>query len=122
MPSHSPIRHAELIVLACVCALCGFMAFTAFGYSLSDALGPGAGFFPFWLGMLGAVLSLALLVQAWRGHAIGEGTGALLPRGEGARRAGALVAGLAGAAFEQPRPGRGAHRRHQQVGTGFMAG
>ena len=42
--------------------------------SLRDALGPGAGFFPFWLGTLGVVLSLALFVQSWRGRAIGEGT------------------------------------------------
>jgi putative tricarboxylic transport membrane protein len=90
----SPNRRAELVVLACLCALCGFMALTAFGYSLRDALGPGAGFFPFWLGTLGVVLSLALFVQSWRGRAIGEGTQALLPRGEGARRAAALVAGL----------------------------
>jgi len=69
----SPNLFAERAVLACLCALFGFMAFTAFGYSLSDALGPGAGFFPFWLGTLGMVMSLALLVQSWRGRAIGEG-------------------------------------------------
>ena len=75
------------------------MTVTAFGYSLRDALEPGAGFFPFWLGLLGAALSLALLVQSWRGHSIGEGAQALLPRGEGARRAAALLAGLAVAAL-----------------------
>jgi hypothetical protein len=90
-----PNRRAELVVLACLCALFGFMTVTAFGYSLRDALGPGAGFFPFWLGTLGVVLSVALFVQSWRGRAIGEGTQALLPRGEGARRVAALVAGLA---------------------------
>jgi hypothetical protein len=90
---------AERVVLACLCAVCGFMALTAFGYSLRDALGPGAGFFPFWLGTLGMVMSLALLVQSWRGRAIGEGAQALLPRGEGARRAAALVAGLVAAAL-----------------------
>lgn len=95
----SPIRRAELITLACLGALCGFMAFTAFGYSLSDAIGPGAGFFPFWLGVLGAGLSLALFVQSWRGRPIGEGTAALLPRGEGARRTAKLLAGLVGLAL-----------------------
>ena len=90
-----PKRPAELVVLACLCALFGLMALTAFGYSLRDALGPGAGFFPFWLGALGVVLSIALFVQSWRGRAIGEGTQPLLPRGEGARRVAALVAGLA---------------------------
>jgi len=75
------------------------MAFIAFGYSLRDALGPGAGFFPFWLGTLGVVLSLALFVQSWRGRAIGEGTQVLLPRGDRAWRAAALLAGLVAAAL-----------------------
>jgi len=70
------------------------MTYTAYGYSLRDTLGPGAGFFPFWLGMLGMALCVALLVQSWRGHAIGEGAQALLPRGEGGRRAAALLGGL----------------------------
>jgi putative tricarboxylic transport membrane protein len=81
-------------VLAGLCALCGFMTYTAYGYSLRDTLGPGAGFFPFWLGMLGMALCIALLVQSWRGRAIGEGAQALLPRGEGGRRAAALLGGL----------------------------
>jgi hypothetical protein len=97
--SHSSSRIAEKVVLACLCALFGFMAFTAFGYSLSDALGPGAGFFPFWLGVMGVLLSLALFVQSSRGRAINEGTQALLPRGEGARRGATLVASLVFAAL-----------------------
>ncbi len=92
-------RVAERIVLACICALCGFMTYTAYGYSLRDALGPGAGFFPFWLGTLGMVLCIALLVQSWRGHAIGEDARALLPRGESGRRAAALLGGLVVAAL-----------------------
>ena len=92
--SHSSSRIAEKIVLACFCALFVFMAFTAFGYSLSDALGPGAGFFPFWLSVMGVVLSVALFVQSWYGRSIAEGSQALLPRGEGARRGAALVASL----------------------------
>jgi hypothetical protein len=92
-------RIAERVVLACLFAVFGCMAVIAFGYSLRDALGPGAGFFPFWLGTLGMVMSLALLVQSWRGRAIGEGTQALLPRGEGAWRAAALLAGLIAAAL-----------------------
>ena len=95
----APNRVAERVVLACLCAMCGLMAVIAFGYSLRDALGPGAGFFPFWLGTLGVALCVALFVQSWRGRAIGEGTQALLPRGEGARRAAALLAGLAVAAL-----------------------
>lgn len=32
-----------------------------------DAIGPGAGFFPFWLGLALGLLSLGWLVQVWRG-------------------------------------------------------
>jgi len=67
------------------------MAWIALGYSLKDALGPGAGFFPFWLGLLGVVLALSLLVQSFRNKVPAT---PLLPRGEGARRAGALLLGL----------------------------
>lgn len=90
----SPIRHAELVTLACFFALFGFMAYTAYGYSLSDSLGPGPGFFPFWLGALGLAFSAALFVQSWRGRSIGEATEGLLPRGENAWRGAVLLAGL----------------------------
>jgi putative tricarboxylic transport membrane protein len=39
---------------------------TSLDYSLSDSLGPGAGFFPFWLSLIGAALTLAMLVQTVR--------------------------------------------------------
>ena len=90
---------AERILLACLCVAFGGMAWIALGYSLRDALGPGAGFFPFWLGVLGLVLSLALLVQSWRGSSIAETRQTVLPRGEGARRAISLLAGVAAAAL-----------------------
>ena len=44
-------------------ALFAFFAYESFQLSLTDALGPGPGFFPFWLGVLGALLALVLLVQ-----------------------------------------------------------
>jgi putative tricarboxylic transport membrane protein len=51
--------------IACLCLLGIFLPalVTSLGYSLTDALGPGAGFFPFWLSLIGAVLSAAILVQ-----------------------------------------------------------
>jgi len=51
--------------IACLCLLGIFVPalVTSLGYSLTDALGPGAGFFPFWLSLIGAVLSAAILVQ-----------------------------------------------------------
>ena len=62
-------------VLACLFAVFATATWLAHGYALKDALGPGPGFFPFWLGLIGAVLSLVLLVQSWRGGAIGEVAG-----------------------------------------------
>ena len=95
----SPSRTAERVVLGCIGVLCGFMTFTAYGYSLSDSLGPGAGFFPFWLGILGMAMCLALLARSWRGGAIGDGAVALLPKGDGAWRTAALLGGVVLAAL-----------------------
>lgn len=43
-------------------------AYESFKLSLRDTLGPGPGFFPFWLGVLGAVLSIILLIQLHLGR------------------------------------------------------
>lgn len=45
-----------------------FFVFESFQLSLRDALGPGPGFFPFWLGVLGGVLALILLAQLHLGR------------------------------------------------------
>jgi hypothetical protein len=87
---------AERVILACLCIVFGGMAYVALGYSLGDVLGPGAGFFPFWLGVLGVVFSISLLIQNFRDKTTAV---VLLPRGEGARRAGALLVGLVVAAL-----------------------
>ena len=86
-------------MLGGLCTLFGFMTYTAYGYSLRDTLGPGAGFFPFWLGVMGMAICVVLLIQSFNGKNISESPQALLPHGEGARRALAMVAGLAGAAL-----------------------
>jgi putative tricarboxylic transport membrane protein len=85
-------RVGERVVLACIFALCAAMAWIAWGYSLRDSIGPGAGFFPFWLGLLGCAMSLALMVKGW------EGGQALLPDGRALGLIGMLVAGLVAAA------------------------
>jgi putative tricarboxylic transport membrane protein len=60
------VRRGRLV--ACVCLLGIFMAalVTALDYSLIDALGPGPGFFPFWLSLVGGGLTLAILVETAR--------------------------------------------------------
>jgi putative tricarboxylic transport membrane protein len=47
-------------------AIFAFFAFESLQLSLRDALGPGPGFFPFWLSVAGGVLGLILLVQLHR--------------------------------------------------------
>jgi putative tricarboxylic transport membrane protein len=44
-------------------ALFVWFVFESLRLSLTDALGPGPGFFPFWLGVLGGVLALVLFLQ-----------------------------------------------------------
>jgi len=44
-----------------------FFAFESLRLSLRDALGPGPGFFPFWLSVAGGVLGVILLIQVARG-------------------------------------------------------
>jgi putative tricarboxylic transport membrane protein len=45
-----------------------WFAYESFKLSLRDTLGPGPGFFPFWLAVLGAVLSAILLIQLHLGR------------------------------------------------------
>lgn len=53
--------------LAALLLVFAFFAFESLRLSLRDALGPGPGFFPFWLSVAGGSLGLVLLVQVARG-------------------------------------------------------
>ena len=82
--------------VACVCLLALFVAalVTSLDYSLRDALGPGPGFFPFWLSLIGAALTVGILVQVTRSAPDAE-TAAMLPRGRAALQAALVVVALA---------------------------
>ena len=54
--------------LVCLAVAFVFFAFESFALSLSDTLGPGPGFFPFWLGLIGAGLVFFLFIQLARGR------------------------------------------------------
>ena len=54
--------------VALLLAVFAFFAFESLRLSLRDALGPGPGFFPFWLSVAGGFLALVLLVQVARGR------------------------------------------------------
>jgi putative tricarboxylic transport membrane protein len=81
-------------VLFIVCLIWGWQSVQL---SLVDRLGPGPGFFPFWLSLLGAVLSAVVLGQVTLAR--GEGGGErLVPRGAAAWRVIAILAAVAVAA------------------------
>jgi putative tricarboxylic transport membrane protein len=62
-------------------------------YPLFDALGPGPGFFPFWLSLLGIILAGAMLVESTRGRLVADIGIELLPNRPAALKAlGVLVA------------------------------
>jgi putative tricarboxylic transport membrane protein len=70
-----------------------YFAFESFQLSLRDALGPGPGFFPFWLGMIGTVLAVILLIQV-RLDRVDLGTEALAFDRAGMRNAMLVLVGL----------------------------
>jgi len=96
--------------IACLCLLGIFVPalVTSLGYSLTDALGPGPGFFPFWLSLIGAVLSAAILAQVTlartdEGGAINLVPDSLVPDRQVALRGiGVLIAMTAAAALFEP--------------------
>ena len=84
--------------LACVCLLGIFAAalVTSLDYSLMDALGPGPGFFPFWLSLIGAALTVAILMQNARSQDIA--TVDILPNRQVAWQVGGVLIALTAAA------------------------
>ena len=72
--------------------LFAFFAYESLQLSLSDAIGPGAGFFPFWLSVAGGILGAILLVQLKLGRV--ELTGEFTFEREGTRNVVLMLAGL----------------------------
>src|SRR5262249_61308929 len=54
------------VAAAALLAIFAFFAYESLQLSLRDALGPGPGFFPFWLSVIGGALTVILLVQLGR--------------------------------------------------------
>ena len=86
--------------VACVCLLGIFVSalITSLGYSLTDALGPGPGFFPFWLSMIGMALTSGLLVQLVGGRIFADPAVEILPSRQVALQGGSVLIALTGAA------------------------
>ena len=60
-------------------ALFLFAIWKATSLPLQDALGPGPGFFPLWLGIIGSVLAVALIAEVTRQKEMGPSAAELLP-------------------------------------------
>jgi putative tricarboxylic transport membrane protein len=86
--------------VACICLLGVFLAAlaTSLDYSLTDALGPGPGFFPFWLSVIGIALVGAMLVQLARGKVLADAAAEVLPDRRAAFQAGGVLVALTVAA------------------------
>jgi putative tricarboxylic transport membrane protein len=88
------VRRGRLV--ACVSLLGLFLAalVTSLDYSLTDALGPGPGFFPFWLSLIGAVLTVAMLFEDARSQDITS----IVPNRQALLQGGAVLVALTVAA------------------------
>ena len=92
------MRQGRLIATGAMLAFCLFALWQSLLLSLTDRLGPGPGFFPFWLALIGIVLAVALLITTAREpRDPPDGEAHILPHGPGALRWLAIVALLAAA-------------------------
>ena len=96
------MRQGRLIATGAMLVFCVFAMWQSLLLSLTDRLGPGPGFFPFWLGLIGTGIAIALLVTTFReaadpADADGDADAGthVLPRGAGATRWLAIVGALA---------------------------
>ncbi len=93
------MKRAWQITAATFAVLFVLWAQQSWRLSLTDALGPGPGFFPFWLSLIGAALSVALIVSLQREAQPNETAFAtILPRGTAVRPVLTLLGALIGVA------------------------
>jgi len=90
------MRQGRLIATGAMLVLCLLAIWQSLLLPLTDRLGPGPGFFPFWLALIGTGLAIALLVSTFREAADpADGETRILPHGPGATRWLAIVGLLA---------------------------
>jgi putative tricarboxylic transport membrane protein len=93
------LRRDWQITGICLIGFFGLALFLSLEYPLSDELGPGPGFFPFWLSVAGLVLCVALLLQAYRGADGADAWPGILPDKGAAWRLVYVLVALAAAAL-----------------------
>lgn len=81
------MRQGRLFATGAMLVFCLFAIWQSLLLPLTDRLGPGPGFFPLWLAMIGTLLAIALLITTFR-EAVdpNDGETRILPHGEGSKR------------------------------------
>lgn len=98
----SPGPRARRIAALAALAVSAYVALASRSYVFHDSTGPGPGFFPLWIGSLGVLVALALLVPApSRLHSQQESWKAGLP-GSGTRIAVIVAAMVVAAIMIEP--------------------
>lgn len=93
------MRQGRLVATGAMLGFCLFALWQASLLPLTDRLGPGPGFFPFWLALIGAAFAIGLLVTTFReASEPSDDEARILPQGVGGRRWFAIVLLLAAAA------------------------
>lgn len=94
------MRRGWQIATGLMLLICVIWAWQSVQLSLFDRLGPGPGFFPFWLALLGSALAVTVFIQVSARRA--EGGETVFPRGAAAWRPAAvfLTVALAAAAMD----------------------
>jgi len=85
------MRRGWQITSVVMLLICVFTGWEAHNLALFDRLGPGPGFFPFWLALIGGVLCAVILIQVTRQPPLPGEHPAIFPRGADARAAGAIL-------------------------------
>src|SRR5688572_6153618 len=93
------MRQGRLVATGVMLVFCVFAVWQSYLLPLTDRLGPGPGFFPFWIAIIGTLLAIGLLVTTFgESREAADGEVAVLPRGPGSARWFAIVLMLAAAA------------------------
>lgn len=90
------MKKAEMITGVVLLVLSGLVIWGALEMPPSATFGPGAGFLPFWLGVLLAVLATILFVSAWRSQATEKDSEPVFPGKQALFAIAAVLGGLAG--------------------------
>ncbi|TSA48574.1 MAG: tripartite tricarboxylate transporter TctB family protein [Deltaproteobacteria bacterium] len=90
------MKKAEMITGVFLLVLSGFAIQEAWRMPSSATFGPGAGFLPFWLGVLLAVLATILFVSAWRSQATEKDSKPVFPGKQALFAITSVLVGLAG--------------------------